>query len=496
VSANKGYSEALRADGILWRWAGSSLGFPLRSPWPVAPEARWKSVAGHGAGQSLALRKDGTLWGWGNNGQGQLGDGTTSTRSPHAPAGILLDQRWLAVDTSEDHTVALRADGTLWTWGGIIRGTLGDGTAGVQVPDPVPIEPGARWQAVAAGGGHTAALRADGTLWAWGFNGQGQLGDGTFENRLVPTRLLPEERWQSVMAGYAQTLALRSDGSLWGWGENGYQLADMPGGPRVLPGVRPSPVMIQPAGTWLMAAAGAEHVLAIRGNGTLWAWGRDGSGQLGVTPPGQTWIDGTGGRVAPTAVQPSARWKVVAAGGAHSLALRTDGTLWAWGYNSSGAVGDGTTEHRRWPTPIQPNERWQAIAPGYAHSVAIRTNGTLWAWGDNRGGQLGDGTTTERRTPVPILPGERWQSVLAASDITLALRADGTLWQWGGWVNPSPVMIHPDHRWRTVATGGGHFLGLKEDGTLWGWGSNPTGQLGIPPWRQVLGGAVWGLAEP
>jgi hypothetical protein len=323
----------------------------------------------------VALKTDGSLWAWGDNGSGQLGDGTRTDRL----APVQVGTGFTAVAAGDNHTVAVKADGSLWTWGHNGVGQLGDGST-TQRPSPVQI--GTGFRAVAAGLDHSAAVKADGTLWTWGANGVGQLGDGTLTQRLAPVQI--GTGFALAAAGRYFTLAIKTDGSLWAWGYNFFgQLGD---GTRTN---RLAPVQI---GTgFASVVAGVSHTLALRTDGSLWAWGDNSYGQRG---------DGTVGGNQWTPLQIGTGFASVAVGTTHSLAAKTDGSLWAWGRNNVGQVGDGTTTQRQSPVPI--GTGFRSVGAGRDHSAGIKADGSLWAWGLNSSGQLGDGTTTQRLAPVPI----------------------------------------------------------------------------------------------
>ncbi len=261
---------------------------------------------------------------------------------------------------------------------------------------------GGSWAHLAAGGSHSLALKTDGSLWAWGLNDLGQLGDGTagkVNNRSVPTRIGAASDWQAVAAGDYHSLALKTDGSLWAWGLNhAGQLGDGTQTGRLVP------TRIGTDSDWRAVAAGSDHCLALKTDGSLWAWGLNRYGRLG---------DGTDTvRLVPTRIGTASDWQAVAAGGLSSLALKADGSLWAWGLNHAGQVGDGTQEADRWvPTRIGTASDWQAVAARYLHSLALKTDSSLWAWGWNYYGQLGDGTDSDRRVPTRIGADSVWRAV-------------------------------------------------------------------------------------
>ena len=327
------------------------------------------------------------------------------------------------------HTVAIKTDGTLWAWGSNGHGQLGDGTGVGGYDDRsgdknTPVQIGTdTWASVSAGGGHTVAIKTDGTLWAWGWNSYGQLGDGTKEHKNTPVQI--GSGYASVSAGSEYTVAIKTDGTLWAWGSNGYgQLGDGTGGGGYSDrsGDKNTPVQIGMG--YASVSAGDNHTVAIKTDGTLWAWGGNGFGQLG---------DGTY-EYKSIPVQIGTGYASVSIGSWHTVAIKTDGTLWAWGNNGEGQLGDGTTTSRSSPVRIG-TDTWVSVSAGYNHTVAIKTDGTLWAWGNNGEGQLGDGTGGDRtqhndkNTPVQI--GMGWASVSAGYNHTVAIKTDGTLWAWG-----------------------------------------------------------------
>jgi alpha-tubulin suppressor-like RCC1 family protein len=325
------------------------------------------------------------------------------------------------VAAGDNHTVVVKRDGSLWAWGFNIYGQLGDGTW-ANKSSPVQIGTDTNGQSVTAGSGHTLALKTDGTLWAWGYNYFGQLGDGTvYNSKNSPVQVGTATNWQSVVAGAYQTLALKTDGTLWAWGFNTYgQLGD---GTAVN---KSSPVQIGTTTNWQSVAAGYGHTVAIKNDGTLWAWGWNPYGQLG---------DGTtGSESSPEQIGTTTNWLSVTAGYYHTVALKNDGTLWAWGDNSSGQLGDGSQVNKSSPVQIGTATNWLFVEAGFAHTMAIKRDGTLWAWGYNSYGQLGDGTTgvpNSKYSPVQIGTATNWQSVVAGYSHTAALKNDGTLWTWG-----------------------------------------------------------------
>ena len=345
---------------------------------PITVGAKSTTISA-GDEHSLALKSDGTLWAFGNNAHGQLGDGTTTNR--YSP--VMVMSGVASVDAGLYHSLALKSDGTLWAFGANFYGQLGDGTT-TERHSPVMVMSGVA--SVSAGGDHSLALKSDGTLWAFGWNSSGQLGDGTTTNRYSPMMVMSGVA--SVNAGGYHSLALKSDGTLWTFGWNPYgQLGDGTTTSRYSPVVVMSGVA--------NVSAGNYHSLALKSDGTLWAFGWNTAGQLG---------DGTTTeRDSPSPVKVMSGVVGVSAGGEYSLTLKSDGTLWGFGYNASGQLGDSTTTARVSPVIVMSGVA--SVSAGSYHSLALKSDGTLWGFGYNAIGQLGDGTTTSRYSPVMVMSG-------------------------------------------------------------------------------------------
>ena len=346
------------------------------------------------------------------------------------------------------------------------------------------------WAQAAAGGSSSVAIQPDGTLWAWGGNQYGQLGLGDLDNRAVPTQVGADSDWAVASAGAGiHVLAIKTDGTLWAWGFNAR------GGLGVGDTVdRLVPTQVGSDSDWAEVSVGnAGHSLAIKTDGTLWGWGYNQKGQVGNSS--------TTNRLTPVRIGTGTDWAGVAAGMWFSLGVKADGSLWAWGYNYYGQLGVGSTYNKYAPTRVGSGTAWVSVAAGGYHTVATQADGSLWAWGYNGTGQLGLGDHTTRTTPVRVGTATSWDAVSAGSMYTMATRVDGTLWGWGqnwygqlgiGDVNvrelTAPRQVGAEVTWVSVSAGHGHTLALQEDGTLWAWGQNVVGQLGL--------GDDEGAAEP
>lgn len=334
--------------------------------------------------------------------------------------------------------------------------------------------------AVAAGNNHSLALKSDQTVWAWGLNSSGQLGDGTTSNRSAPVQVSSLTTATAIAAGLNHSLALKADGTVVAWGSNSNgQLGDNSTTQKT------SPVAVSGLSGAVAIAAGTNHSLALKSDGTVVAWGSNGNGQLGDNSTTQ--------RLTPVAVSGLSSVVAIAAGSDHSLALKADGTIVAWGANGSGQLGDGTNTQRLTPVPVGSLSGVSSITAGAAFSAAIRTNamamGVTWAWGTNSNGQLGDGTTISWNTQVS---GAGDVILLAAGDAhVLAAKRDGSAWAWGknssGQLGdgsttqrntPTPIIGLAD----LLALDGGwsaHSMAVEASGSVWTWGSNQFGQLGV-----------------
>ena len=348
------------------------------------------TIIDHGVLASFALFSDGNLWGWGWNFHGQLGDGTTIDR--HRPIWIMDDV--IYVSGGGNHTVVIKTDGSLWAWGRNQHGQLGDGTTEnrlypVHIMDDVI--------AVSAGAGHTVAIRTDGSLWSWGLNYHGEVGDGTTEDRLYPVHIMDDV--EAVFTGMGHTMAITNGGSLWGWGLN---IEGQIGNGTTENRLYPVHIMDDV----VYVSGGQCHTMAIRTDGSLWGWGGGGVevgaehnfGQIGdgekITRHNPVWVMGDVIHVS--------------AGAGHTMAITANGSLWGWGLNSRGEIGDSAPIGRgadfNRPNPIRILDDVVSVSAGFYHNLAITSDGSLWAWGWNGHGQLGDGTTQTRNVPVRVMP--------------------------------------------------------------------------------------------
>ena len=349
------------------------------------------------------------------------------------------------------HTIALLADGSVWTWGANAFGKLGDNQASASYSDTsfdshVPLRvhgPGNVGYlnsivAISAGEGHNLALGSDGTVWAWGWNGLGQLGDGTTNDAHTPVQVSGLANVVAISGRGYHCLALESDGAVWAWGYNRYgQIGDG------TTNNAPTPVQVgglpnAPTNHPVAVSAGYTVSIVLMSNGTVLVWGTGDYGELGQGQFGDH-------SYSPIQVMGLANVVAVSADFQEPNALTADGTMWMWGWNNLGQLGDGTTANRALPGPVHNLTNVILAGPtGDRDNCALDSNHTVWTWGRNYNGQLGIGTADQDPHPLPV--------------------------QVPPFGNSGYVV--------SVQTPDWHSLALRSDGTLWGWGANDHGQLG------------------
>ncbi|HEX5152709.1 MAG TPA: hypothetical protein VFW07_14760 [Parafilimonas sp.] len=311
----------------------------------------------------------------------------------------------------------------------------------------------------------------------YAFNYKGYVREaGHTSNRIFFKNPGITESNEKIYCGFSHTLAIESNKTLWAWGNNNMgQLGDGSTVQKIIP------IQVSSLSGIKDAAGGYEHSLALKSNGTVWSWGRNVEGQLG---------DGTTTqRKAPVKVSGLSNIIKVAAGYYHSLAIKADGSVWTWGKNNLGQLGNGTTANSSLPAKLNAITGVTDVTAGVEFSMALKSDGTVLSWGSNNWGQLGNGTTTTRSIPAPVTNGTNVIAIAAGRYHALALKADGTVWAWGHNVygelgigttvyKTTPVQVLNLNNVIAIAAGEYHSLALKSDGTFWAWGRNEQGQLG------------------
>ena len=295
----------------------------------TAEQAVWKMVSA-GLTHGLAIKTDGSLWAWGSNSAGRTGLGIDDWSNTLVPTRVGAASKWASVSAGGwEHSLAVTTNGELWAWGNNWSGSTGLGTETGNTLVPTRVGSASNWATVSAGSEHSLAVTANGELWTWGRNTEGQLGDGTTTNRNVPIRIGTESNWATVSAGSGYSLAVTTNGQLWAWGFNlngrtGLGIGDWSN--------TLVPTRVGSAYNWATVSAGSDHSHAVTTNGELWAWGWNSSGITGLGT-------NTGNTLAPTRVGSASNWSTVSAASSHSLAVTANGKLWAWGNNVNGQLG-------------------------------------------------------------------------------------------------------------------------------------------------------------
>jgi alpha-tubulin suppressor-like RCC1 family protein len=341
---------------------------------------------------SCARTQAGAAFCWGDNTDGQLGDSTSGNTalSPKQVKGGTLT--FTAIAVGGGHSCGLNSVGAAFCWGNDFSGQLGiNTTTGQSVSAPVPVVGGHTFTALATGDVHSCGLRADGTAWCWGGNGNGRLGDSTNQIRVAPTAVKNGLLFTALTAGAAHTCGLTSGGAIYCWGSNG--------GGRLGDGTtteRRAPTLVVAAGiSFTAVAAGGAHTCAVTSTGGVMCWGTGAAGVLGT--------GGNANQSIPTAVVSTAQYQSIAAGGAHSCAVTVAGAVHCWGNNGGGRLGDGTAVNRNVPTPVLGTFAATGVDLGDEHSCARTQAGSAICWGRNLEGQVGDGSAVTALRAVGVV---------------------------------------------------------------------------------------------
>jgi alpha-tubulin suppressor-like RCC1 family protein len=333
----------------------------------------------------------------GYNSQGQLGLNDTIDRS--SPVQVGTTNNWDKIDTNYYISIATRKDGTMWTWGNASWGVLGHNNNSVSKSSPTQVGALTTWLNVNAGTDFTLATKTDGTLWAWGRNNYYMLGLGSdSEPRSSPTQVGVGTTWLNVTAGYTHALATTTDGKLYSWGRNYWGELGL----NVQGGYKSLPTQVGALTNWVNVISKHQSTYAIKSDGTLWAWGKNSAGQLGV---GDSIT-----RSSPVQVGALNTWLNVSAGEyGGAVATQTNGKLFTWGYNSGGSMGGNGSSNS--PIQLGTDTNWSQVAYNFDTVAATKTTGTLWTWGYNNKGQLGQNNKVYRSSPTQVGTGTGWLKV-------------------------------------------------------------------------------------
>ena len=509
IACGSFHSLAIKNDGTVWAWGWNSNGqigdgtiIGKNTPVQVSLISGAIGIAG-GDFHSLAVKNDGTVSTWGRNDEGQLGVNDLTDRL--APVSLTTFNSATDVAAGAEHSMVRTSEGNIWTSGHNAEGELGDGTntrrqafvlaGGTGFTDV---------KTISSGGYHCIVFRKNGTLWAWGYDADSEVGDGLSYDKWSPIQVLGLSYACRAEAGYASSYTLRSDGTVWGWGYNGYgQLGDTTGGDRYTPirtGIYNNAIdaagslnnifkdMVAVSSFGTDEGGAGLFAIFLKADGTVWSVGRNTEGQLGDTSTVNKSTPVQVGVVFNNVV-------AIAAGGYHALALKSDGTVWGWGWNGDGELGDGTVvTPRTLPQRVGGGVNFKdviAIAAGPRHSLFLKSDGTVWACGLNERGQLGDGTRNPETTPIMVNGLNDVRAITAGGRHSLAIKSDGLAFGWGSddWgqlatgstgdkLSATPVMggIFSNIVYIAASNYGSFFV--QANGALWSTGRNYEGELG------------------
>ncbi|MFF2532385.1 hypothetical protein ACFVS2_26085 [Brevibacillus sp. NPDC058079] len=365
--------DKLRANKMLVSLLATSMLFgSLPFFQPIKSEAitqTYANLISPGFTHSMVVQPNGTVYGWGDGQYGRTsGSGITNV---------------VAVESGAWNTHVLKTDGTVWGWGFNAVGQIGDGTTGAK-NKPTQVKDLTNVESISYGHGYGLALKSDGTVWAWGANSDGTVGNNSTRDQPYPVPVSGLTDVVAIDAGKGHALATKSDGSLWIWGSTSA-------------GQKLVPFQLTAMNSVKEAKAGQGHDIVVKRDGTVWTWGSNGSGQLGNgtnRPPANYMM--------PAMVPGLSNVTSVAAGSDHSLALKSDGTVWAWGSNAAGQIGIGTNVNALSPVQVKGLSNIIAIDAKDDFNLAIKSDGTVWGWGENTSGQVGTGNTAPVTTPVQL----------------------------------------------------------------------------------------------
>lgn len=492
LDAGATHTCAIRAGGELYCWGANARGQigdgtlnNATSPTLVSA-GPWLSVSS-GSEFSCAVKADHTLSCWGLNTSRQLGDGTTTNSSVPVQEKTLATD-WASVECGNAYACGVKMDGTRWCWGTNGVGQGGDGTL-TGIAQPTMIGTDTDVAALGAGDFAACAIKTTGALWCWGDGTSGQTGQpGAEALTLAPAQVGTDTDWTRVAGGLRFMCGIRADGRLRCWGAASRAAAGLGYTPD-----RSDPAIAGAITDYTRVRVQLDDGCAIRQNGDLMCWGRNAFNQLG---------DGTGvTKIDPVVIGAGKVWRRIALGRTHTCGIASDGgapdELYCWGLDNNGELGNGAgVTPQTMPAPIAATagntSPWVELAAGFNHTCGVRQDGTLWCWGRNASGQLGDGTLTARQDPKQVLPAGAadWVEVAASGDFTCARRVTGALFCWGlnssgqvgqgDTVSPvnAPVQVSPGMVFSAVEIGATHACAVSA-GKLYCWGRNANGELGL-----------------
>ncbi|HPI18929.1 MAG TPA: T9SS type A sorting domain-containing protein [Candidatus Kapabacteria bacterium] len=459
---------ALKNDYTLWKFYFEYYDTQEPVPFQIGQSNEWSSISART--HCLALKKDGTLWAWGNNSYGQLGNGTTE--DIEEPFQIGNDNNWASVHCGYYFSMALKKDGSLWAWGSNSYGQLGDGTR-INSPKPIRIGADNDWKSISCRENHVLAIKQDSTLWGWGYNGDYQFGDGSQINKFVPTQLGTSNNWISASGGAYHSAALALPGN-----SNTIEL--------LYPEDYTTNEKIDLTFIWKSVANAEFYTVQIATDIKFDS----------IIFNKSNLID-TFYNILELNYNTKYFWRVLAEKNGQSFAQSKIGhfktifdypkrTLWLWGANNYGQMGDSTVTHFLKPTMLGEQGEWSYVESDYFHNAAIKSDGSLWGWGQSQNNPLSSVFNSIKKIPYRFLneKSSDWISVNCGVESIIARNSDGCILEFNkDFVNSfKEEYIGNFNHFVEVKTqiisGAHHNLFVKSDGTLWGWGIGNYGRIG------------------
>jgi alpha-tubulin suppressor-like RCC1 family protein len=508
IAAGDMHSCAIKSDDTAWCWGYQSdgrlgnnvtFGGALATPVAVTGGFTWKSISAKYS-TACAIRSNDAAYCWGYGSYGTRGDGSTSQAAGN-PVAVLGGHTWKKLESGYLHSCGVKSDDTLWCWGYNGFGQLGNNNT-TQQTSPVSLTSGGAWKSVSTGRDYTCALKTSGgALYCWGTNTSGQIAAGPdIGNRDAPDTITGNATWTDITTAFRQSCGIKSDGSAWCWGYDQQEQL----GNGAANNNQPSPVAVTGGSVWKKISLGNMHGCGIKSDDTLWCWGENSSGELGIGATGAPQAD-------PVAVSGGGTWKHVTAGVGATCGIKSDDTAWCWGSDTSGKLGNGAAGNANAPALVTGGSTWKAISMGFYNSCGIKSDDTLWCWGNDGSGQLGNGATaTDQPDPVAVTGGATWKYISVSYSYACGIKSDDTAWCWGydGMQQlgngapvanqPDPVAVNGGGTWKKISTGFQTTCGIKSDDTAWCWGSDGTLMIGNGAITglqdspvQVIGGSLW-----
>lgn len=410
LALGENHSIALKANGSIWGWGSNQMNQissdslnSIVNPIKINNQNNWVAIYAS-KNSTFGLQAQGSLKGWGDNTSNQIIDSNATIQNP-----ILISKNnseWVSLNGGPYTTVAIQSNGNLFVFGD----TPANGAWGY-FQEPQKVGNDSNWVAGFAGQNHYFGLKADGTLWAWGYGQNGKLGNGASNNQQTDIQVDTSHNWLEAGGTSISSLALKADGTVWTWGWN---FSGNLGSGSANNTIRNIPGKMGIDSTWINIDAGISFLMAQKSDGTLWGWGKNTQGQLGT--------GGTSDYAYPYPVNGSNSFKRFVCGGDNGFGLTADGRLFGWGFNNSGELGKGSTGNSNFPTQVNSSNTWIDISAGQGHSLALRENGELWGWGTNGLGQLSLSTNGNNLSPVLIDSTESWYGIFADGQASLLIK--------------------------------------------------------------------------